>query len=120
MEIKITNCDISHNNTGIRSTGNVDVSIDNSTVKHNILGFDIIEVSDIDIQKIRDAGLPHGIEDEILLIKESLNILIDEKNKSELEKRKILSSTRLFSYLNNTSSAITVGTVLLDIASKLI
>lgn len=119
MAIKITNCDISHNNTGIRTTGNVDVSIDNSTVKHNTLGFDLIEVSDLDIQKIREAGLPHGIENEILLIKEALNILIDEKNNSELEKRKILSSTKLFSYLNNTSSAITVGTVLLGIASKL-
>nr|WP_319537218.1 hypothetical protein [uncultured Vibrio sp.] len=112
MAIKFNDCDISGNNTGVRTPSSADISFEKTRITDNETGVDVF----ISKEDIIALGLPEDTDPAY--VKEAIIILKDNADAPEEVKRYMLSKTKLFEWLGNASSIVTIGTALIQLASK--
>jgi hypothetical protein len=111
MAINFNDCDISNNKTGVRTPSSAEVNFTKTKIQDNDIGVDIY-ISKEDIIKL---GLPVNTDPEY--VKDAIKVLQSNNDAPEDVKRYMLTKTKLFEWLGNTSSIVTIATALIQFAS---
>lgn len=111
MAINFNDCDISDNKIGVRTPSSASVSFEKTRISSNDIGVDIY----ITQEDIIALGLPKDTDPEY--VKEAIEVLKNNADAPEEAKRYLLSKTKLFQWLGDVSSVVTIGTALIQFAS---